>query len=116
MIIAIDFDGTIADSKFPDCGTIKPNAKEVINTLFEAGHEIIIWTCRFEKDEHAAKEFLDNHGVKYHKINEHMDWAIEKFGNNTRKIFADIYIDDKNVGGLPDWLEIYNILKTKHLI
>lgn len=115
-IIAIDFDGTIADSKYPDCGELRPDAKEVINHLHYLGHEIIIWTCRCDEPAEKAKKFLDDHGVKYHKFNEHMDRLIKEYGNNTRKIFANVYIDDRQLGGLPEcWLEIERILHEKHL-
>ena len=117
MFILSHFQHPTAASHFPPCGTIKPNAKEVINELYDAGHEIIIWTCRCDEPAEMAKQFLDGHGIKYHKFNEHMDRLIEQYGNDTRKIWADIYIDDKQLGGLPDcWLEIHNILKTKHII
>ena len=115
-ILSIDFDGTICTHTYPECGTLIDGAKEVINKLYDEGFGIIIWTCRMDKPAESAKQFLLDNGVKYHKFNEHMDYLIEHYGNNTRKIFADIYIDDKNLGGLPSWDEIYKILKEKHKI
>jgi hypothetical protein len=116
MVIAIDFDGTIAEHTYPECGKIKPHAKEVINRLYNAGHEIIIWTCRWDHPMELCRQFLAEHGIKYHKLNEHVDWAIEMFKNDTRKIFADVYIDDRQLGGIPDcWLKIEKLLHKKHL-
>lgn len=116
MVIAIDFDDTIAENMYPEVGRMKPHAKEIINKLYDEGHEIIIWTCRWDDAADKARDFLAQHGIKYHKFNEHIDWALEEFKNDTRKIYADIYIDDKQLGGIPEcWREIYSILKEKHL-
>ena len=109
MVIAIDFDGTIATHSYPECGEIKPHAKDVINELYDAGHQIIIWTCRSDDSLDLAKEFLAEHGIRYHRINEQLQSVLDEFGE-TRKIFADVYIDDRNLGGLPDWKTIRKIL------
>ncbi len=113
MIIAIDFDGTIVDHIFPDIGDIKPNAKEVINRLFDEDHYIIIWTCRYEpNDVRAMMEYLAVQGIKYHALNQNcpnLDFSPRP------KIYADVYIDDRNLGGIPEnWEVIYQIInKTK---
>lgn len=115
-IIAVDFDGTIAEHIYPEVGTLKPHAKDVINHLYNMGHKIIIWTCRYGQPAELAKEALKEWGIKYHTFNEHLPEVKEMFGNDTRKVMADVYIDDRNLGGIPDWLEIRKILKIKHNI
>lgn len=93
LVLAIDFDGTIVDHKFPLIGELKPYAKEVINRLFDKGHEIIIWTCRSEpRDIKNMKDFLDNNGIKYNRINENSRRVT--FGC-WPKIYANMYIDDR---------------------
>lgn len=116
FIISVDFDDTISKQAYPDCGELIENAKEVINELYDAGHLIIINTCRMDEPADKAKQFLEDHGIKYHRFNEHAEHILEHYGNDTRKIFADVYIDDKNIGGLPSWKEIREILKEKHNI
>jgi hypothetical protein len=110
--ISIDYDDTIVYQDFPRSGTIKPNAKEVINRLYDEGHNILIWTCRaFERLE-TAKEYLNECGVKYHLINENLVNNIEKYGGDTRKMSAHIYIDDRQLGGIPnDWLVIEEMVR-----
>ena len=105
--ISIDYDDTIVYQDFPNSGTIKPNAKEVINRLYDDGHHILIWTCRaFDKLE-IAKNYLIECGIKFHLINENLPNNIEQYGGDTRKMSAHIYIDDRQLGGIPDdWLEI----------
>ena len=106
MIIAIDFDETIVEHEFPGIGDLKPNAKKVINQLYQDGHCIIIWTCRYtEKSLIDMKRFLYDNDIKYHKINENSQFLTF---NPYPKIYADIYIDDKQLGGLPLWLSIYD--------
>ncbi len=105
--ISIDYDDTIVYQDFPNTGTIKPNAKEVINRLYDNGHHILIWTCRANENARTAKKYLIDCGVKFHLINENLPSNIEKYGGDTRKMSAHIYIDDRQLGGIPDdWLEI----------
>ena len=111
-IISIDYDDTIGYQDFPRSGTIKPNAKEVINRLYDEGHHILIWTCRAFDRLETAKEYLKECGVKYHLINENLIHNIEKYGGDTRKQSAHIYIDDRQLGGIPDnWLVIEEMIR-----
>lgn len=111
MIIAIDFDGTIVDDEYPAIGTMKQGAKEAINQFYDDGCTIIIWTCRTGKALQAAKDWLAKEGIKYNQINKSCPLNIAKFGGvDTRKIYADLYIDDKMMFKLPSWDEIYWIV------
>ena len=110
-IIAIDFDGTIVDHEFPNIGPLKPLAKEVINYLHEQGHHIIVWTCRNMTEPEnqdwdqapvpAVMAFLKANGVHFDSVNE--NHPSMGFWLQSRKIYADIYIDDRNMGGFPGW-------------
>ncbi len=123
FVIAIDFDGTIVDHEFPYIGELKPHAKEVINELYDEGHTIIIWTCRtsqhaigIDKDSSPTifhvKEFLESKGIKFDTIN-HND--PDSGFQPSPKVFAHIYIDDRQLGGIPDdWAEIRSILSSYH--
>ena len=112
MILVIDFDGTIVDSKYPDIGDLKPNAKEVINKLYSEGYTILINTCRSGIYEGNVYTFLKENNINYHYINSNLPSQIEKYGQDCRKISGDIYIDDKQLGGIPkDWKEIYKMIK-----
>jgi predicted mannosyl-3-phosphoglycerate phosphatase (HAD superfamily) len=107
MIIAIDFDGTIVEHKYPEIGELLPNAKEVINELYDLGYTIIIWTCRSNQnsssdDLEKMVLFLKENGIKFNYVNknEPFIWGCKP------KIYADIYIDDRGVFWEPDWLKI----------
>lgn len=114
LVLAIDFDGTIAELSFPETGEIKPYAAYYINRLFMDGHDIIINTCRSGIYEGLAQEFLEKHEIKYHYINSNMPYMIENYKQDCRKISADLYIDDKCLMGLPDtWEEIYNLIQKR---
>lgn len=109
MIIAIDFDGTIVENKYPEIGNLKPNVQKIINRLVAEGHYIIIWTCRSDSsDLENLKKFLHDNNILYHAINENKS----NLGFSPKpKIFANIYIDDRQLGGIPDdWNDIYNII------
>jgi len=112
MIIAIDFDGTIVEDQFPCIGEMVEGAKEAINRLKEEGYYIIIWTCRSHIRLLEAIEWLAKQGIHYDKINESCPTNVERYsGIDTRKVYADIYIDDKMLGKLPTWDEIYWIVR-----
>ncbi len=106
MTIAIDFDGTLCDGAYPAIGDPMPGAAEVLAALHRQGHYIIVWTCRKGAALNDARAWLDRRGMKYHSINENNPLNITTYGGDTRKVNADIYIDDRQLGGLPSWSEI----------
>jgi len=112
MILAIDFDGTIVKDKFPEIGEPLPGAKEAINRLRHDGYTIIIWTCRKDKKLLEAIEWLVKNEIRYDYINEGCRHNISKHGGtDTRKVYADLYIDDRMLYKLPTWDEIYWIVR-----
>lgn len=115
-VIAIDVDGTIVvenDGNFPYIESFIPKAKEYINKLYEDGFYIILWTCRHGETRLIAEGFLRRNGVKFHAINEHHPYLIEKYKNDTRKLAFDIVIDNRCLFDLPEWDEIYNLVHIK---
>lgn len=105
MIIGIDFDGTICEHKYPGIGKLLPKASEVINKIHEF-HKIIIITCRHtEQDIQNMIMFLKTHNIPYDLINENDPELIEQMGD-CRKIYADVYIDDHNLGGFSGWEDV----------
>lgn len=111
--IAIDFDGTIVECKYPDIGELRKDAKETINKLYDEGYIIIINSCRSAMYEAGIYKTLKENDIDYDYINCNHPSSIEAFGMDCRKISADIYIDDKNLGGIPDWKTIYEIVKKQ---
>lgn len=112
-ILVVDFDGTIVENKYPELGPLKTNVVEVLNRLYDEGYGILINTCRCQEFEHVAKKCLKNNGIKYHYMNCNFPHLIKHYGMDCRKLSGDIYIDDKNLMGIPDdWEEIYKIIKS----
>ena len=113
-IIAIDFDGTIVEDKFPQIGELKEGARATINALKHEGYFIIIWTCRTGAKMLEAEAFLRKEGVLFDVINESSPANLAKYeGRDTRKVYAHIYIDDNAVTPLPHWDEIYQLVHDK---
>lgn len=110
MIIAVDFDGTIVQHRFPKIGKELPFATLTLKKLQEDGHRLILWTYRTGKLLDEAVQFCESKGVSFYAINK--SFPEEKFDENVpRKIHADLFIDDRNVGGLPDWGEIFQMIR-----
>lgn len=107
MIIAIDFDGTLHTGKWPDIGAPAPYAMEVMEQLRQEGHYLIIWTCREGKQQTEMVNWLLEHKIPFDRINDHHPDSIKLYGSGARKIYAHLYVDDKQVGGLPAWWDIY---------
>lgn len=96
-IYAVDFDGTLCESVFPGIGN--PNT-ELINHLVKRrkqGNKIILWTCRVGERLQEAVEWCKGYGLEFDAVNENLPEMIERLGSDRRKIFADVYIDDKAV-------------------
>jgi hydroxymethylpyrimidine pyrophosphatase-like HAD family hydrolase len=107
--IAVDFDGTIVEHQYPEIGKEKLFAFQTLKELEKKGARLILWTFRTGAELEAAVEFCRKNGIEFYAVNKNypeeiMDESV------SRKIDADIYIDDKNVGGFPGWSEIWQIL------
>ncbi len=111
MIIAVDFDGTIVKHKYPSIGKEIPFAIKTLKLIKERGHQLILWTYRSGKELNNAVEFCEKRGLTFHAINNNFE---EEFDNiSSRKIYADIYIDDRNILGIPEWGKIYELIVNK---
>jgi len=105
MIIAVDFDGTLAETEYPRI--IAPNMA-LITYLRQKqlhGSEIILWTMREDEELMEAINFCKAYGLRFDAVNDNLETLKKRFGNNPRKVFADIYIDDRCIDrskfGLP---------------
>lgn len=110
MLIAVDFDGTIVEHAYPAIGRPIPFAIDVLKKLQEEGHEIVLWTYRTGETLDAAVNYCREKGLEFYAVNK-MYPEEEWEEGGPRKIDADIFIDDKNILGLPDWGEMYRIIK-----
>jgi len=108
--IAIDFDGTIVEHKYPEIGKEILFAFETIKALQKQKHQLILWTYRSGKELDEAVEYCRQNGVEFYAVNA--SYPEEEFDEDfsSRKIDADIFIDDRNIGGLIPWGEIYQMI------
>lgn len=106
--IAVDFDGTIVESKFPNIGKPKLFAFETLKKLQEDGYLLILWTYRYGKQLDEAVEFCKSNGVEFYAVNKSYPEEALDLKKMSRKIDADIFIDDRNLGGMYSWGEIYH--------
>ncbi len=96
-IYAVDFDGTLAYTRFPEI--IQANDKMIafVKTLKVMGHKVILWTSRTGRDLQDAVEWCRQQGLIFDSVNKPLPEQVARWGNDTRKIYADYYIDDKAV-------------------
>jgi hydroxymethylpyrimidine pyrophosphatase-like HAD family hydrolase len=112
--IAVDFDGTIVEHEYPKIGKEKLFAFRTLKELEKQGVRLILWTFRTGKELQEAVDYCKDNGIEFYAVNrnypeEVMDETV------SRKIDADIYIDDKNLGGFPGWSEVWQILNPYEL-
>jgi hypothetical protein len=113
MVIAVDFDGTIVKHKYPSIGKEIPYAIKTLKLFKEKGHKLILWTYRSGKDLEKAVRFCEKQGLTFYAVNNNFEG--EEFDNTySRKIYADLYIDDRNILGLPDWKKLYELLTEEN--
>ena len=94
-IIAVDFDGTLCKEKWPDIGDPNTALIEWLISRQTMGDKLILWTCRVGDMLDDAVLWSLKHGLKFDAVNANLPENIEKYGNDCRKVFADIYLDDK---------------------
>ncbi len=109
MIIAVDFDGTIVEHRYPGIGEELPFATSTLRMLADQRHRLILWTVRRGKLLEEAVEWCRERGVEFYAVNKNFPEEVLD-GDCFGKINADIFIDDCNLGGIPDWGVIYKMV------
>lgn len=112
MVIAVDFDGTIVEHRYPEIGEEIPFAIDTLKMLIADRHKVILYTMRNGKLLDEAVKWCSDRGVEFYAINSDVpnDFVSDRDKNFSSKVNADYFIDDRNIGGLPDWTTIYKII------
>ena len=111
MKIAVDFDGTIVEHEYPKIGKELPFATQTLKLLINKhNHQLILWTVRKGKLLQEAVDWCKERGIEFYAVNK--NFPEEELDNNGGycKIDAELFIDDRNMGGLPDWGDIYKMI------
>ncbi len=108
-VIAVDFDGTIVEHDYPKIGKEMLFAFATLKALQSKGHKLILWTYRHGNLLHEAVDYCKKNGVEFYAINR--NYPEEKWDDSVpRKVNADVFIDDRNVGGFIGWSEVWQTL------
>ncbi len=109
LIIAVDFDGTIVEDAYPKIGKEMIFAFETLKKLQSQGHRLILWTYRSGKKLDEAVTFCKENGLEFYAVNK--NFPEENYDKKySRKIHADLFIDDRNIGGFLGWTAIYKLI------
>lgn len=112
LVIAVDFDGTIVEDGYPKIGKSRIFAFETMKRLQEDGHRLILWTYRNGIRLDEAVEFCKQNGIVFYAINK--SFPEEQYDESkSRKIYADLFIDDRNIGGVLGWGEVYQMITNE---
>ena len=111
MTIAVDFDGTIVEHKYPAIGKELPFATETLRMLIADRHKLILWTVREGELLEEAINWCKERGIEFYAVNrDYPEETVESNNHFSRKLKVDMWIDDRNIGGLPDWGTIYHMI------
>lgn len=111
--LAIDFDGTIVEDAYPNIGKPQAFAFEALKQLENKGYRLILWTYRHGERLQEAVEFCRKNGIEFYAVNSSYEGEVFDGNTQSRKLDADIFIDDRNLGGFPGWGEVYEIITQK---
>jgi len=112
-IIAVDFDGTVVDDAYPKIGKPKLFAFDTLKQLVIQGHRLVLWTYRSGKELDEAVDFCKENGIEFYAVNSSFEGEVFDLTKQSRKIHADIFIDDRNLGGFPGWGETLQVITQK---
>lgn len=96
-IFAVDFDGTLSLGKWPDLGIANFDLFYYLIRERDRGNKVILWTNRSGELLKAAITYCERVGLYFDAVNENLPEIIEAYGGDSRKISADIYIDDRSI-------------------
>ncbi len=113
MNIAVDFDGTIVTHEYPNIGKELPFAVETLRQLQRDGHKIILWSVREGQLLEEAIEWCRARGLEFYASNKDYPEETRQDKHYSRKLKAELFIDDRNLGGIPDWGTIYRMINEK---
>lgn len=94
-IIAVDFDGTLCEDAYPEMGEPNLYLIQILKELKLQGKQLILWTCRCGKELEEAVHWCRKFELEFDAVNQNVPENIKKYGTDTRKVYADLYLDDK---------------------
>lgn len=114
MTIAVDFDGTIVEHRYPEIGKEVPFATATLKKLIADGHKLILWSVREGQLLDDAITWCRQRGVTFYAANKDFEEDTPELNKSySRKLKAHYFIDDRNIGGLPDWGIIYELITRR---
>lgn len=112
MIVAVDFDGILCTNKFPEIGLPNYDMISLIRRLIDKGHEVILWTTRNGDELEAAVDWCERFGLHFCSVNEPAPSNDKeyrtKYPTQSRKVYADLYIDDHNPQFVMDSMAVHS--------
>lgn len=107
--IAVDFDGTIVEDRYPGIGKPQLFAFETLKALQQQQHQLILWTVREGKALQEALDFCKKYGVEFYAVNKNFPEEVLE-PEQSRKLNVDYFIDDRNIGGFLGWSKVWELL------
>lgn len=115
ITIAVDFDGTLCEDRFPHIGPPRLHIIQAVRHLQRLGIKTILWTCRNGEVLKQAVEWCRSYDLTFDAVNENLPEVKAKWGGDTRKVLADYYLDDKNFGSTYEYTNLRHLIRVIEL-
>lgn len=100
MIVAVDFDGILCRDEFPGIGAPNHRMISLVREIIDAGHEVVLWTGRADDRLVEAVRWCEDRGLHFCAVNDNAPSNRARYEHlypdGTRKVYADVYMDDKD--------------------
>lgn len=100
MIVAVDFDGILCRDEFPGIGAPNYGMISLVREIIDAGHEVVLWTDRADDRLVEAVRWCEDRGLHFCAVNDNAPSNRARYErlypDDTRKVYADVYMDDKD--------------------
>lgn len=104
VTIAVDFDGTCVEHRYPRVGADVPGAVDTLLDLVSRGHRLILLTMRSDAERDpvlqvttiaAAVNWFAARGIPLFGVNQNPE---QSTWTTSAKVYANLYIDDAGLG------------------
>ncbi len=113
-IVAVDFDGTLCADIYPGIGAPNLPLIALLKRLKAEGCQLILWTCRCGELSGEAVEWCGKYHLYFDAVNENVAETLRKYGSDSRKIFADVYIDDRSCDGYRTFFNLEHMIRKRN--
>lgn len=115
-VVAVDFDGTICEFRYPYTGPLKEGVCEALQRIRDLGYQILVYSCRAAAPDLSLGITPELKIKALRGMIDYLDWNKVPYDEidigDKGKPFADYYIDDKGIRFDDNWREVTDFVEA----